>query len=286
MVSRNGGIFVRSVHVTSPVIAIVSIDTSTRPTTASRPRSDLPPLRLRLHHLFALTAVAAILLALAGPRDLSGLEAPPLLQLSFTGLGIVYTILASVAITFTAYGFAWRRQGRPFFDEPGHWLLVTIAVQQLLSSLLQFSVWLLTAFQGQAMDAVWAESPRLTTWLAPGLMLLAFNVYIGRTKCPEPHWTQVLYFKAAAELVPVIGDFLVLLFLKQAVGLENPGRRSKLRWPDATGYVPPVVGDFREERQRCTAHRCGVIIQFAISGLTIFVVFGIFTWLFWRFFTT
>src|SRR5262245_54032043 len=99
---------------------------------AVRSRIKTAPLKLRVHHLFALTAVMAALLAISGPREIQGFEIPATVKFIFSVLGVLYAILASVAITVVAYGVAWRCQGYLFFHEPGHWLLVTVSVEQLI----------------------------------------------------------------------------------------------------------------------------------------------------------
>ena len=97
---------------------------------------DLRP-KLRLHHLFALTAVMAVLLAIQGPqrkdvnRDV--VVAPLHIVPAEWGMwGVVYQILAAAAITVLVYGIADYRRGLTFFSQPGHWILVEIAVSTAL----------------------------------------------------------------------------------------------------------------------------------------------------------
>jgi len=251
------------------------------PTTMERPPPTEPVRpQLRLHHLFAATAVTAVLLAISGPRDYQGhgFDVPRLLQLTFIGLGIVLTILAAVAITFVAYGIAWRRQGYAFFHEPGHWLLVAIALSQLLTVIQTAAVWVAATIQRESIDNSFARIPYMMSWLMPGLVMLILNFYIGRKKCYERHWRRVFYGKAAAAVLPGVSDLVVLLFLERAVRAENPRRPSK-HWKTPPGYVPPIVTGLGQRRTRDAAHWCGVVIQFALSGFAVAIFVGVFLWI-------
>ncbi len=93
--------------------------------------------QLRLHHLFALTAVMAVLLAIQGPhrkdvnRDV--VVGPLHIVPAEWGIwGVVYQILAAAAITVLVYGIAGYRRGLTFFSQPGHLVLVEIAVSTAL----------------------------------------------------------------------------------------------------------------------------------------------------------
>jgi hypothetical protein len=231
-------------------------------------------LQFRLQHLVVLTAVIAVMLAISGPRDIRGIEVPHLVQLAFTGFGIIYTVLASVAITIVAYGVAWHRHGQSFFDEPGHWLLVAIAANQLLVFIEILTMRVLAAIQGTSIEAVWTQLPSGTTWLIPGIALLILNTYIGRRKCAEARWSRVFYANAATALVPVIGELLVLLFLERAVRAERSRRPVSARWRQSRG-VEPMVGGQVVARPRDPAHWCGVAITFFMSGTMVLVVIGV-----------
>jgi hypothetical protein len=110
-------------------------DIALTPEAETLPTTARPP-QLRLHHLFALTAVVAVLLAINGPQQdywsNSEIAPPKLLLTLYTAWGVMYMLLLSVAVTAVVYGIAWQRQGLVFFDQPGHWLLVEIGVVGLL----------------------------------------------------------------------------------------------------------------------------------------------------------
>src|SRR5262245_40891832 len=79
-----------------------------------------PP--LRIHHFLVATAVAALLLTLA--KLLVSDETMALTGYFTSGPGIVSILLGGIELTLIGFGIAWRRQGRRFFDQPGHWLLL------------------------------------------------------------------------------------------------------------------------------------------------------------------
>jgi len=240
--------------------------------------------RLRLHHLLALTAVMALMLAISGPRDVSSLEIPRILDVAFVTLGVVYTILASVAITIVLYGIAWRKQGLLFFNEPGHWLLVAIAASQLVIFIPMLVARILALFLAYV---VLPPLPAML-WLLQlhSVPLVVLNLYIGRKKCSEKHWSRVFYSKAAAAMVPAIGDLLVLLFLDRAIRAEKPRRASLQPWSNRRGHVPPIVADYRQRRSRDAAHWCGVVVQFALTGLQLVMFATLFIWMYLAFFSS
>jgi hypothetical protein len=211
--------------------------------------------QLRLHHLFALTAVAAVLLALHGqqPDYWSNSEfAPPRVILSLmTGATVIYVLIVSVAVTAVAYGIYWQRTGQAFFDQPGHWLLVEIAVVGLFGMVPTiFTRWIFNEVNFGKFD----DDFPMVAMMFFGLYSLVFvfvvplilNIYFGWKRCREWHWTWVFYGKAAAKVMFGIGDLVVLALLGNAV------RR-----------------DRRDRIPRDSSHWCGVIVQCAVSLLQI-----------------
>jgi hypothetical protein len=86
------------------------------------------------------------------------------------------------------------------------------------------------------------------TYIVMLLARIALNVYIGRVQCHDRFWKWAFYLKAATAVISFFGDLAVLVLLQQA---------------------------YQRDRQmrvcRDTAHRSGVWLQFAITGLTIVV---------------
>jgi hypothetical protein len=214
----------------------------------------------------------AVLLAVSGPRHLEGFESPRLLNIGLTVVAVVYTLLASVAITIVGYGCIRWRKGFVFFHEPGHWLLVEISIHQLIYAALSLVERAMGIFLGREYADLSIEFA-YSAWLVPGFLVLALNIYIGRTKCLEPYWSRVFYAKGAAALVPLIADFFVLLFLERAVRAENPRRVRMQPSTHQRDYVPPILATSGRHRSRDAAHWCGVVIQFIFSGLVVVLFF-------------
>jgi hypothetical protein len=188
---------------------------------------------------------------------------------------IVFTILTSVAITIVAYGIAWRQQGLVFFNERGHWLLVAMAAQQFVFAAIALFERASAMIQGRMYGTDPVIEGRWLVWLFPGLLMLVLNIYIGRTKCREQHWSRVFYAKGASALLPVIGDLLILLFLERAVRAENPRNPRMQTRNHRRGHVPPMAANYGLRRSRDAAHWCGVIVQFALSGLAAAILFAV-----------
>jgi hypothetical protein len=212
--------------------------------------------KLRLHHFFALTAVAAVLLAVHGQQpnywENNPFQPPQwIMTLSMAWL-VISDLLVAVALTAVGYGIAWRRRGLLFFDQPGHWLLVEIAVAGLFSIVPAVVYrWFFTPEQMANFD----NTSMMIMWLIWGytmifmvLIPVGLNVYFGVRKCRELRWSLVFYFKAAARFVfsMGIGDLLVL---------------------PSTIYA--AQRDRRERVARDGGHWCGVLVQCAMSGLAI-----------------
>jgi hypothetical protein len=235
-------------------IALAPAEAETSPT-AVRPQ-------LRLHHFFALTAVAAVLLAINGPQQdyWSNSEfAPPKLLLTlFTAAGVMYMLLLSVAVTAVAYGIVWQRQGLVFFDQPGHWLLVEIGVVGLLGLVPSVVFRLLFSSPINFSGTDFPMSAMIAMSLYSLVMLfavpLALNIYIGVKKCRETRWSLVFYIKAAGKLLIGLGSIVEIIMLLMAANRDR-----------------------REQVPRDAGHWCGVWLQLACSGLQVGIaVFSVF----------
>ncbi len=79
-----------------------------------------PP--LRISHILLATTVAAVLLSLA--KLIVARDVPGFAKFLSSGLGIYYVLATSIAVTLVMLGIRWRYEGRSFFDQPGHGLLV------------------------------------------------------------------------------------------------------------------------------------------------------------------
>jgi hypothetical protein len=103
---------------------------------ASISRGDLP--RLRVHHLFVLVTVAAVLftgwrLALT-PDELTRALSQPW----YLGTAVIGLMIIAVGITLAVLSICWRRKGYPALTQPGQWML--------LAYLCPTNVWLSAAY--------------------------------------------------------------------------------------------------------------------------------------------
>jgi hypothetical protein len=210
--------------------------------------------QLRLHHLFALTAVAAVLLALHGqqPDYWSGtdFETPRLIMTMMTAWIVFYVLLVAVAVTALAYGIVWQRMGLVFFNEPGHWLLTEIAVTGLFGMVPTIAYrWISTSLNNWDMDG-FSMGVMIAAWIYSLVFVLAvpigLNIYFGVKKCRETRWSLVFYLKAASKVLMGFGDLFVLPLVLNAA------------WRDRRGQF-----------SRDSGHWCGVGLQCALSVLQI-----------------
>jgi hypothetical protein len=211
--------------------------------------------QLRLHHFFALTAVAAALLAINGPQSNywgdANIKPPQLILALFTAYGISYVLLISVAVTSVAYGIAWQRQGLVFFDQPGHWLLVEIGITGLLSLVPTIVYrWMFSSVNSSDLDFPMTSAILVGVYSLVMLFLLplALNIYIGIKKCRERRWKVVFFIKSVANLLFGIGTIAIPVSVLIAARIDRRER------------VPRDVG-----------HWCGVWLQLAYSVLQIAV---------------
>lgn len=216
---------------------------------------DDRPQRLRLHHLFVLTAVMAVLLAINGPlRDkaYANYEPSSAVRMLWLVVGITHAILTAAALTALGYGIVGYRRGSRFFDQPGHWLLVEISLTTLFGIVPGLGYRLMA-------DVDFAKQPTMGDHQMQILMILmgysvlvlvfgriALNVYLGKWKCNESRWKPVFYTKALAAIVFGLGDLIVGLVTIRA-----------------------LRADGREQITRDAFHWCGVAIQLALISLTL-----------------
>jgi hypothetical protein len=223
--------------------------------------SGLRP-QLRLHHFFVLTAVAAALLAASGPQQdwwagNPGFQPPRIvLQLMMVWV-VIHMLFVAVAVTAVGYGIAWRRKGLAFFNQPGHWLLVEIAVAGLAGVVPGIAMrWLMKTPQQvdfQNIDQnTWIYLCFVWGFTAVFMVLvpMALNIYVGLKKCRELRWSVLFYLKVAARFFMGFGDMLLL---------------------PATLYV--AWRDHQEQVPRDGGHWCGVFVQCGLSAVTIGGIF-------------
>jgi hypothetical protein len=211
--------------------------------------------RWRLHHFFALTAVAAILLAIHGPQPDywagTDVKPPKLMLMLMTAWTVVYVLLISVAVTAVAYGVIWHRKGLLFFDQPGHWLLVEIGIIGLFGLVPAVVYRWLIADMDITNDDFAMAAMLFTGFYSLFVAIIipiALNIYIGLKKCREARWSVVFYIKAPANLLFGLGSVAVIIAL---LIVANRDRRENVR--------------------RDSSHWCGVWLQLAYSSASFLI---------------
>jgi hypothetical protein len=205
-----------------------------------------------LHHLFAFTAVLAVLLAIGGRQRIWStpqFEMPPFVGQLQQGFMFLSQFSSAVAITALGYGVARFRRGLAFFDQPGHWMLVEISLVAVLTlpTLLANRLFDFTApmkFGDLAMTVALAMGLYSFLFLVAGRV--ALNVYLTVAKCRESWWRNVFIAKAAEPFTFGLGAIAIIVLA-----------------------VLAIRKDRELELRRDGLHWCGVYVQLAVSVLTL-----------------
>jgi hypothetical protein len=237
-------------------------DTPISPT-VEQPLERFGPPPLRLHHFFVATAVIALLLSVNtwlrdnDTRSFSGFM--------MSGQGVVYTIVTGLALTLVLYGAAWRREGRAFFDLPGHWLLV----QQALAALvfIAFAV-------GNVLSGFTADRPMM--WVMPfyflfmNVFMICVCLYAAKKIADTLAWRLLFVADAlrivAALVIPIMIQFTSMRQFTFVLGAMELVTFAIL--------IIAAVGDRRAGRQRDWPHWVGVWLRLAREAF--FLVFSFF----------
>ncbi|MGE3240585.1 MAG: hypothetical protein AB7G28_02055 [Pirellulales bacterium] len=238
------------------------------------PHSKPEQLRFRLWHLFLLMAVMAIVLTITAPNQFPrpGLSDDSPLHLVFSGLVVFGSILTAAALTAAGLGLYGRRHGQRFLDQPGHWLVLEMAIAAAGATVIQLAFRLLV---GSAdVGTFTSPSPKSSTQTSPAFALLIgfgllsllcliaiiiLNVLFGR-KQSERRWRWIFYLKALSPFLWIPGMAILLICLVRAVRVDR-----------------------RENVTRDAAHYCGIILLFLSTLLLLASTVLSFT-LFWQHF--
>jgi hypothetical protein len=218
------------------------------------PTHDASRPHLRLHHFFALTAVAAVILALMGPVFAQWSESdnrlPQALVVASMAWSLMYMFCIAVAATAVAYGVIWRRQGIPFFNQPGHWLLFEIGVLGVLSFVPSVFIFRLVQSEGNSYSFSAYQAYQIASFAFVATQVVV-NIYIAWKKCREKRWRAVFLVKA----VPAVSQIVRPIPIGAIVVM--------------TALVFAVIGDRRSGAERDVSHWCGVWLEFATCVLGI-----------------
>lgn len=224
------------------------------PTVSAEQAVDASWPRVRLQHLFVFIAVAAVLLATNGQQTYTynadpRMEVPRGFLVVQHGFSIVNQLLFAVAVTALGYGLAGYRRGRPFFNQPGHWMLLEAS----LLAALMIPMSLAIRFSGYKPNSDPFEFPGpvmifvgIYSMLVFVLGRIALNVYLAVARSPESRWRNVFIAKALEPVTCGVGDIAVIVLALMA---------------NAT--------DRKEQIARDAFHRCGLYVQIGVCVATL-----------------
>jgi hypothetical protein len=214
-------------------------------------------------------AVMAVMLTISGTRSSTlSPRVSPTLQNAFVAIGVVSSVLGSLAITIVLFGIHWYRRGLPFFTQPGQWLLVAIAAGPLLRFVGQGAYQIVRFSDGIRVSPILIG---IVFGLASLGMLVAgfaLDLYIARRKIHLQAWRRVFYARAIAHVVPLFGDVAVALLLERAV------RANRRNHPLRQMFAPTATTAASDIVQYHWTHRAGVVLQFLHIGLEWLIVFA------------
>jgi hypothetical protein len=207
-------------------------------------RPGPPP--LRIHHFLVVTAVAAVLLSVVA--GLRRNETAAMIGFFQSGFSVVYTLTTSLAITLVLYGIWWRLEGRAFFDQPGHWLLVerSLAIMTIvLASVVALGDW--------------AEHVLISMWtLIMSLILSGVNLWAAFRVADTWWWRFVFLFGSVMVVVmPWLPGFVAVTTIP-AVMVGNSAIAVIL-------LLSAAAADQVASRPRDWPHWVGVFLRVAIS---------------------
>jgi hypothetical protein len=213
-----------------------------------------PRPQLRLHHFFALTAVAAVIFAIEGPMwerwSVGDDESSRGIAVVWMFWSMLYSLCLAAAVTAIAYAIFWQRQGVSFFDQPGHWLLLEIAVTGLLWVAVYGILWRVLQSEDGTYYSSWAAYELL--WLSVLSLTVAnfaLNIYIAWKKCREWRWKSVFILKSFS--------FIAQFFQPLPLGAIAV----------TAATLIALNRDRRQHVVRDAAHWCGVGLELATCAL-------------------
>lgn len=221
-------------------------------------------LQFRLSQLLVLISLIAVFLAIGGrPLQLSDQLTFPLFEYIHVASTVVFAILNAAAITAAGYHYFDRRRDK-LWQQPGHWLVLSIAVLAIFSLVQSCALRLL--WSSGDFDMGWTTQPPLSAdspSFARAILLIvlsiaslgfqiAFNIYIGRQQT-ERRWASVFYLNALSPFLWMLGPIVCLFWL-----------------------IRVTVLDRRDGHARDSLHRFGIGLELAYYVATIMLSLGTF----------
>jgi hypothetical protein len=127
---------------------------------------------------------------------------------------VIHVLLKAAVLTAAGYCLVWRRRGTLALSQPGHWLVLVMAVVIAVSYGNQLTE--LAKNETASLDQLRREVAQVLLFMAHLLFQLSpwiFCVYIGLKKCTERRWRWFFFTYATAGLlqllIPLVTSWLV-----------------------------------------------------------------------------
>jgi hypothetical protein len=178
--------------------------------------------RFGLLQLFTFITAAAILLAAGGPSASGWTSVVTRLSYAITG---------AIAVTAASFCLDQRKHGTTILTQPGHWLLVQVAIVSLMGLAFVLILRAVVGFDTDLNSGDWTSSPGpgyrlLVAWIAISIFVNAcLGVYFGR-KQTERRWRWTFYTAGFGHLLMFLGELAALPVLAGALLMD---RRHKLQ---------------------------------------------------------
>jgi hypothetical protein len=211
-------------------------------------RPDPPP--LRIHHIMVATAVIAVLLSIT--HSLRQTNSFGLSSFATSVQAITMAISAGLAATLVGFGFAWRRRGYLFFDQPGHWLLLTQALM-ICFFVMAAAISVIRLPYNQGTSAVMG-----LLFVLINVANIGLNLWAARRIADSIPWSLIFLI-----------DGLTVVFLFGALWLGFPGLFFIVIWgaPLATVVLLLLAAwsDRRDHIRRDWPHWLGVCLRLVVA---------------------
>jgi len=220
---------------------------------------DPSRLRVQLKHLLVFMAVYSALFS--ANVNVQNFETPafnnfPIQQFQ-TYMQLFAAVIQAVSaagITATIFGFLGRRKGKPFLNEPGHWMLVELSLIALLSLPMVIGLRFMS-LSGQAVPAESAMILAIGTLFYSFVVLiggkLAINVYVAIKRFSSGPWQWFFIVKAVGAILSLLAEPVLLWMLYRGTSFDR-----------------------RENIARDSFHWCGCYVQIAQSCMMLIMFLG------------
>jgi hypothetical protein len=245
-------------------------------------RPDPPP--LRIHHLMACAAVAAVMLSLLRFR----MSRSPQQQSLALSIFAFTQVLTSIGLTLTGFSIYWWRKGYASFSQPGQMLLVQYAATLALYFVsIAFSMAMSGAGSGSRAASWYSSLPLLMgigSLLFGVLLPIAFYSWCAWKIADTWPW-RVLFVLCA--LMAVLTSTLAVMLMQGVTNVGPSNIQIIIAVPHlirgtvllAAGALA-VATDLVAQRKRSWTHWVGLILW--LLGQIGTLLMGLYYMFFWR----